>query len=623
MKYIAVQQHIQTCVESAIESAMADGALPRVDVPLFTSQPCKNPSHGDFYVSIAMQLAPLMNMPATKVADIIHRSIKQNHRVFDTIYMVAPGFINFMLSSRWIFDELSWIDTLGAEYGRWKLPSGGLFHQLEYGSVNPTGDISVVNGRAIVIGDCLKRLSAAAGVMAFSRYYVNDSIYSTQVDLFIESVMHYFRLAHGEESTLPDEGYKGDYVETVAKQLYSAIEMELYGYERTMAEAAVIAERFAKIAKKVTVNAEAEPTAEQRKQNIRKLIMDHMVNQQVSTLKRLNVRYDWMDRESEVVTLQSLELVLASLMQGGHVYMAVQRHGDERPPIDDLPKAWLATSKYGDAFDRCLVRGDGRPTYFFSDLAYNLYKARHCTYEEDLLGKRSKLVTILGADHSDYVKRMTAGLEMLDVSADPEYIIVQFTSLVNGDNKVTGGKRDGNFVPLNALIDEIGVDAARWHYLRDTASNMATINVDLAKAATMDNPVYYVQYTHARLCSVLANAAKEGIVVEDTVNFLRLDLLAAPAETALVKVMAHFPMVTLRAFHERAPHLVRLYCEELAQTINRWYELHRVLPIESEDLSYARAFLALQARTVLQNALHLVGVTAPPEMKWTVPQEPS
>ncbi|MBX6378456.1 MAG: arginine--tRNA ligase, partial [Clostridia bacterium] len=431
---------------------------------------------------------------------------------------------------------------------------------VEFVSANPTGPLNVVNARAAAFGDALVRVLNAAGYRAEREYYVNDA--GRQFANLALAMEVRLRQLLGEDIGLPEGAYPGAYVIDLAR--------------------AFLAEHGADV-----LNL---PAAE-RRERLGRFAVDRIVAGQRATLEAYGVHFDRWVRESAVRAAGEPERVLALLREAGHVY---ERDG----------AVWFRATAFGDDQDRVLVRQNGEATYFLPDVAYHLDKFRR---DYDLC------IDIWGQDHHGYVARMKAALSALGIDpARLEVLLTQIVRLLRGGQVVKMSKRGGEFVTMDELLEDVGRDAARFFFLMRTLDSHLDFDLDLAVRQSEDNPVYYVQYAHARICSILRQGAERGVAPPPP-GTADLTLLADPSEEAVVRLVARFPAEVAEAAEGRAPHRLTAYCRELATAFHAFYARCRVLG-EDPDLTTARLALVDAVRQVLANALELLGVSAPERM---------
>jgi arginyl-tRNA synthetase len=550
-------EQLQDVVRTAVGAVADRGALP-VEVPAETvvERP-RNPEHGDYATNVALRLAKPAGRPPREVAELLAEELR-SYEGIASVDVAGPGFLNITLAQGALGTIAVRAVTAGPAYGRTDAGAGQRLN-LEFVSANPTGPVTLGSTRWAAVGDALARLLEATGAEVHREYYVNDA--GAQIERFGRSLQ-----AVAQGRPVPEDGYQGDYVEAVAHQVLAARPglLDLPEDEQ------------------VAVFAEQGVAA--------------MVTEIRSTLDGFGVHYDRFFSERSLHESGALEGAVARLREQGHVFEAEGA-------------VWLRTTDFGDDKDRVLVKADGEPTYFAADCAY---------YQDKRARGFDRVVIMLGADHSGYVGRYKALVAATgdDPATHLEILIGQLVNLVRDGEPVRMSKRKGNFVLLTDLVDAVGIDAARYALARASVDQQIDIDADLWSRKTNDNPVFYVQYAHARISSLLRNAAELGLALGEAgdVDGAALD---HPREGDLLRAIGEFPRVLAGAAELRAPHRVARYLEELAGTYHRFYDSCRVLPRGDEQptpLTTARLWLCAATATVLRNGLDVLGVSAPERM---------
>ncbi|WP_116452663.1 arginine--tRNA ligase [Blastococcus litoris] len=550
-------EQLRDVVRTVVAAAVGRGAL-AVEVPdeVVVERP-KNRAHGDYATNVALRLAKAAGRPPREVAGLLATDLAAQPGIA-AVDVAGPGFLNITLAQGALGQIAVQAVTAGAGYGRTEVLAGQRIN-LEFVSANPTGPVTLGSTRWAAVGDALARLLEASGADVSREYYVNDA--GAQIERFGRS-LHASWLGRD----IPEDGYQGDYVAEVAA-LVAAGAPELPGLGEDQ-QIALFAERG----------------------------VEAMVEVIRSTLGAFGVRFDTFFSERTLHESGALEKAVATLRGQGHVFEA-----------DGA--VWLRTTDFGDDKDRVLVKADGEPTYFAADCAYYLDKRARGF---------DRVVILLGADHSGYVGRYKALVAASgdDPATHLEIQIGQLVNLVKDGEPVRMSKRKGNFVLLTDLVDAVGVDAARYALARASVDQQIDIDADLWSRQTNDNPVFYVQYAHARISSVLRNAADLGLALGEAGD-VDVTQLAHERESDLLRAIGEFPRVLSAAAELRAPHRVARYLEELAGTYHRFYDSCRVLPRGDEEatpLTTARLWLCAATATVLRNGLDVLGVSAPERM---------
>ena len=587
-----VTEDLGALIEQAVLAARDAGEFSYPDETVsVTIETPKNKQHGDYSSNIALTLKKATGINDSRdLAARILRHLPPDNPLIDHVDVAGPGFMNFYLKPAWLHDTLLRIEKEDSCYGAGTSRRGEKV-MIEFVSANPTGPISVVNGRAAALGDVLASLLASQGCEVAREFYVNDALNSTQLGLFAEATYARYMQQLGCPIVFPDgrtepgapypdapaalapvpfpeNGYPGEYLRDIARDIVGEVGARYAGVP------------------------EVERTA-----YFRGTTLERMLARQRATLEAFGLVYDTWFLESSLYDTGEVDKAIATLRERGYAY---EKDG----------ALWLQSSAFGDEKDRVLVRSNEKATYVAADAAYHQNK-----FERGY----THLINIWGADHHGYVARLKAGVAALGF--DPkslEIILTQMVSLVRDGEAVIGGKRQGNVIELKEdLIDEIGKDAARFYFLLNSYETPATVDVELAKKQSNENPVYYVQYAHARLCNILRTAEDRGVTLPDAESVDR-SLLTHPAELDVLRKLADYPAEVASAARDYAPHRLTRYAMEMASLLNGFYENCRVLsgteaPIPPE-LTQARLALVDGARIVLRNLLTLLGITAPEKM---------
>ncbi len=546
-------------VERALVEAAArlvrEGFLPEVAAPIV--EPAKEESFGDFTTNMAMVCASRIRVPPRALAERIVAALGDAGGLFERVEVAGPGFINIFVSrANWLAD-LAAASRMGSSWGNSNV-GGGRRIQVEFVSANPTGPLHVGHGRGAAVGDVLANLLAAAGWKVEREYYINDS--GRQMSLLGKSVLARYRQTLGKDAKLPEDGYKGDYIHDIARDLILKKGETLVAMDE--GEAAATATSFA---------------VDWIMAGIRKDLAD------------FGVTFDAWVSEKRLLEEHPLGELLDELRARGEAFSA-----------DDA--LWLRTTAHDDDKDRVLLRSNGQATYFANDILYHRDKFRRGF---------DRVIDIWGADHHGYVNRMRAAIQTLGKPADSlSVILIQLVRLLRGGEPVAMSTRAGEFDTLRQVVDEVGRDAARFFFLTRKADAQLDFDLELAKHRSSDNPVYYVQYAHARIRSIFRKLP-EG--VERAVASPDLALLVHPEEMALIKQVALYPDVVAQAALVLEPHRIPFFLQDLASRFHLYYNRHRVISAD-EALSGARLFLLDMVGRVIAHGLGIVGVSAPESM---------
>ncbi len=565
-----LRDRVGALVAEAAEAAIRAGSLPDVALPDDLVERPRDPANGDYASSLPLRLARSAMMPPLAIAEAIAGHLRAGE-VTDEPRIAPPGFINLSLAEHFVQGEIDRIIEQGPAFADGTLGQGKRV-QVEFVSANPTGPLHVGNGRGAAIGDTLASALSAAGYDVEREYYVNDA--GTQTDVFAETLYARYQQQHERDVSIPEGGYPGEYMIDLATQL-----REREG-DRLLAEPG------------------APPPPEVREMGI-ELIVEHIRG----TLATFGTTYDrWFSERSLYEpsangAASAYDEAIAILRANGHL---AEREG----------ALWLTSSDLGEDKDNVVVRSDGRPTYFASDIAYHYDKFRRRDFEQ--------VINIWGADHHGHVSRLEAGTEAVTGKGDALHLLLyQLVTLKRGGETVRLSKRGGEIITLDELIEEVGPDAARFFFLLRAPSSQMDFDLDLAVKQSNENPVFYIQYAHARLASILDRAAGEGHTPEggDVV------LLAAPHELALVREMLRLAEVIELVATTYEPQHLAHYGMELATSFHAFNDAFRqqgdpTLKVITDDaaLTAARLRLVLAAKIALGRVLDLMGMTAPERM---------
>ncbi len=551
-----IEQQLQDWLGDALRSAAPTLGL-NGDLPVPALEAPRQKEHGDFATNVALGLAKRAGRSSREVAQVVVDALASAPFV-ERVEIAGPGFINIWTTDEWLYEVVRSIATAGATYGRSEPKDSRV--QVEFVSANPTGPLHVGHARNAVLGDAVARLLDAAGFTVEREYYFNDA--GGQMDRFGGSVEARYLQALGRAAEVPEDGYHGDYVTAYALDI-----VREHG------------------------DAIADLPSEERFVRLRTEGARRAMDGIRETLARFGVVFDTFVNE-------------AALEEAGEITEAVERLRASGTVYEADGAVWFRSTDYGDDKDRIVIRSNGRHTYFAADCAYLIDKFRRGF---------DHFVYVWGADHHGDIARVKGAASALGFDPDRvELLIYQWVSFLRGDEPLPMSKRAGTFVSLDELIDEVGTDAARFHLL--LFSNDHTMRFDIEEVArrSMDNPVYYVQYGHARIASIVRKAAEAGVQARP-IEDVDLRLLTHETEADLLRALADMPDVLARAAELRAPHRVAHAAQDIAKRFHSFYTECRVVG-EEEELTQARLWLCRAAQQVLANLLGILGVSAPERM---------
>lgn len=549
-----VRGMLKELIASAVQEAQQQGVLPPVPTPEVTVENPQNPEHGDYASNIALKMSRAIRMDPMAVALALANQMA-GVDFLSAVDVARPGFLNFKLSPEWVASQVDRVLEQGESYG--SVPMGnGETVQIEYVSANPTGPLHVGAGRGAALGDSLANILAHAGYVVQREYYVNDA--GSRMEAFYQTLYARYLSELGTKTELPPDGYAGEYMIDIAKSIVQAE-----------------GRRFLNMPKEEAIPA------------LGKLGTERMVARIKADLERMNIRFDRWFSEQSLYDDGLIESTIQRLREQGYV---AEREG----------AVWFTSSALGEEKDNVLVRSNGTPTYFASDAAYH--------YDKFVLRNFGRVLDVWGADHQGHVPRMKAMAQGLGI--DPERLIVvvyQLVSLKRGGKPVRMSKRTGDIITLDEVLDEVGPDAVRFFLLARSPEAMMDFDLDLAKEQSSENPVYYVQYAHARIASILRYANEVDFSDGD------VSLLTTQPEQDLIKKMLQLPELVETAASNLEPHHLPHYSQDIAAIFHSFYKQCRVVS-EDEALTKARLKLVSACKLVLGNTLGLIGVNAPEQM---------
>ena len=572
-----MKTQLRALIDQGIVRLREQGTLPSdLALPEFVIERPKDRSHGDFSSNAAMLLARHPDKSGARsnpraIAQALVEALPHSDDIA-AIEIAGPGFLNFRLAPSAWQRQLRSIHSAGRDYGR-NDSGNGHCAGVEYVSANPTGPLHVGHGRAAVIGDCIARVLAANGWDVKREFYYNDA--GAQIDNLARSVQARALGKTPDDAGWPEDGYRGDYIVDVANAYLRGDTVEFEDSDSTQH----------------VVAGGKDPDDLDA---IRRFAVAYLRREQNADLAAYGVAFDVYFLESSLYASDKVEETVRELIAHGHTY-------------EDGGALWLRTTDFGDDKDRVMRKSDGSYTYFVPDIAYHLSKWQR-GYE--------RAITELGADHHGSLKRMHAGLQALDAGIPqgwPEYVLHQMVTVMRGGEEVKLSKRAGSYLTLRDLIEEAGRDATRWFLLARKPDSQLTFDIDLARSQSLDNPVYYVQLSHARICGLWRQLKERGLSFNADNGLAQpLDLDNAGTRELLTD-LARYPDVVRAAGEHLEPHLLTIYLHELAQAFQSYYNDHQFL-VDDADVRDARLVLAQATKQVLANGLELIGVSAPEAM---------
>ena len=586
-----MKSRLITLVTEAITSLQQNGALPTELDPSIQIERTRDSSHGDFACNIAMLLAKPARTKPRDLAEKIVDAIPSSSEV-EKIEIAGPGFINFFLKADAITAVIPAILEAGEAFGRSTVGNDKKI-QVEFVSANPTGPLHVGHGRGAAYGAAVADLLAAAGFEVHREYYVNDA--GRQMDILAASVwLRYLELC-GEELPFPSNGYKGDYVWDIAAKLHRE-NGEKFRHAWAVIHASLPADEPDGGDKEAYIDALISQARNYLGDEDYRFVFDTGLNYILADIRddlmQFGIVYEEWFFERSLTSSKAVSRAITRLRESDHTY-------------EENGALWFRSSDFGDEKDRVLVRDNGQSTYFASDIAYHMDKLER-GFE--------RVIDVWGADHHGYVPRVKAALTALGDNADKlDVLLVQFAILYRGGEKAQMSTRSGEFVTLRQLRKEVGSDAARFFYVMRKCEQHLDFDLDLAKSRSNDNPMYYIQYAHARVCSVFRQLAEKGMDDDQARGVANLSRLSETHEQALVTRLSRYPELIEAAALSHEPHQLAHYLRELATDFHTYYNAHQFL-VEDADLRYARLALINAVRQVIANGLALLGVSAPEQM---------
>lgn len=584
---------ISTLLQQAVTKGQADGWIPNNLTPDIQLEHTRDKSHGDYASNLALALAKPAGMAPRQVAEKLVAALPESAHL-EKVEIAGPGFINFFLVANAQFEVVHTILKAPEDYGRSGIGED-LTVFLEYVSANPTGPLHVGHGRGAALGASLANLLRFTGFNVHAEYYVNDA--GRQMNILATSVWLRYLTQHGVEFPFPSNGYKGEYVNDIAQQL-----LELVGTDFVHDAALVFKQVPEDLHEDGTGDKEAhidalivncqELLGQKSYTTVFNLALNSILDDIQDDLKAFGVTFDAWFSEKTLMTSSAVQQAFDVLEENGWLY-----------EVDGA--LWFKSTHFGDDKDRCVRRQNGQTTYFASDIAYTLNKFNRGA---------DKLIYIFGSDHHGYIPRLRAAIQAMGHKNEAvDFELVQFAILYRGDERIQMSTRSGSFVSLRELREEVGNDACRFFYVMRKCDQHMDFDLDLAKSQSNENPVYYIQYAHARICQVFDQALEKGFTYDEAEGEANLSLLTQNHEEDLLRDLARYPEMIRSAALAREPHRIAVYLRELANAFHSYYNAHMFL-VEDAPLRNARLALIKATQGVLVNGLQLIGVSAPRQM---------
>jgi arginyl-tRNA synthetase len=552
-----MKKKLAKILKDTLDLCYREGSLRQVPLPEFVVEVPNNPDHGHFATNLAMTLAGEQKSSPRNIAEIVIRHLVDPDHFILKAEIGGAGFINFFVAPGQWYDLLSHVINLKDDYGRSSIGKGKKI-MVEFVSANPTGPIHLGHGRGAALGDTLCRVLNFSGYDVKSEFYINDA--GQQIKMLGESIYSRWRQFSDPSYPFPSDGYQGDYIQELAVEIAKERKLE-----------------------NLAIHEAAELLSELGKDKILKEIKEDLAN--------FRVTFDLWYKESDLYSSGKIDHAIKLIEKEG---MLFEKDG----------ALWIRTSRFGDDKDRVVRKKDGEFTYFASDVSYHLDKWKRGF---------KRVINIWGADHHGYITRVKAALETQGIPGDwLEILLIQLVKLWEGGAEVKMSKRSGKYVTLKELVDEVGVDAVRFVFLSKDHTSPLDFDIGLVKRKDSENPVYYVQYAHARVCSLFRKAATENIHLPEQPDST-LQRLVLDEEIALIRKMAEFPSLIEEIAGDLGPHRLTYYLTELAGSFHRYYNRHRIVS-DDRTLTQARLFLSSGIRILVKNGLSLLGVSAPEVM---------
>jgi len=549
-----LQQSIKEVLAAAVKKAglVEDGAEYNIHI-----ETPKDKANGDFATNLAMQLTKLAKKPPRAIAEAILENIETSGTSIEKVEIAGPGFINITVKKDFLADVVKAVKEQGENYGRSNTGNSEKV-QVEFVSANPTGDLHLGHARGAAYGDSLCNVLDFAGFDVSREYYINDA--GNQINNLAFSLEARYKQALGLDAEMPEDGYHGADIVGIAKKL-----VDEFG------------------------NSILEKSSEERFEFFRKHGLRLELAKLQNDLENFRVKFDVWYSETSLYENGKIDVALDKLKANGHVY-------------EEDGATWFRSTTFGDDKDRVLIKQGGSYTYLTPDIAY---------HEDKINRGFDKLINIWGADHHGYIPRMKAAIQALGYDRDKlEVEVIQMVQLYKNGEKYKMSKRTGNAVTMRELVEEVGLDAVRYYFVKTACDSHMDFDLDLAVSQSNENPVYYAQYAHARICSIIRSASEQGFEA----SIENLNLLTAEKEVEVLKKVGAFPQIVAEAAKHRTPHRIANYIQELAASFHSFYNAEKVINPDNKELTESRLALINAVRITVANALRLIGVSAPEKM---------
>jgi arginyl-tRNA synthetase len=555
-----MKNKISALIEKAVNFCVQQKLLGAVDLSYIEVEVPANHDHGDYASNVALILAAQAKQNPRKIAQIIQENLADPENIIARTQIAGPGFLNFFIKENIWQQTLQSIGEKKENFGRSSMGNGKKV-QVEFVSANPTGPLHIGHARGAVVGDVITNLLTAVGYAVSKEYYINDA--GNQMNNLGKSVLLRYRELLGEKIEFPETCYRGDYIKDIAADV-----IRKEGNVYLTSDEGKTVSYFTGIAGQ------------------------SIFNEIKDDLRDFGVNFDHYFSEKELYKNNGVVNLLESLREKNFVY-------------SDGETLWFKTTDFGDEKDRVVIRKNGEPTYFAADIAY---------HQNKFLRGYEMIIDIWGADHHGYMPRLWAGIQALGHDKNElKIILVQLVNLLRGGVPVAMSTRSGEFVTLREVLEEVGKDAARYNFLMRRSDSHLDFDLEIAKKQSNENPVYYVQYAHARICSIMRMAQQEHGIVLPVYKDINPALLNEPEEMTLIKLMARYPEVIEGAAKSLEPHRITFYLNEMASVFHSYYNKNKVIS-DNKELTAARLFLIKAISIVLENALKILGVNAPEKM---------